>query len=1245
MYLLLLAAVLVSISLPSTAVDFFVTPTQPAELTCPEPCYTLDQYARNVSLFEGQNNISLLFLSGEHILTTDLEINGVNKSVFSGLDPSSSVNDIRAVIDLQSNAGISVSNVLIFGLLNIAIRGKTTYVDFPDPYYDNILTPRGQSLNFTNVSNISMCQVEMVNISLLILTDGVPVQSTVIEKCNYNNCTLNFISKSVNSAIIKIDETNILGNYTPYTHDFGRLEPGLAYSCPTCGGSESLILSLDIQKSTVTGLDVGINIDNVGTDSQLILNKTEFARNRIGVMISGLSMNTFTVRDTRFITNTFYGIQMSSVNVNNFTIDDSRFINNIYGTYLQGSVIHSLIVQNVLYTEGTSGLLAAFTSLHNMVVRNSEFSHNGGAGLYLTNGIIKKVAIVDTMISYNLMSGLVLQTSSIETSHSFLLKNCTFLSNSATGIALINFHGNNVVRDSSFSDTTGTPIFAYQSDLVLSGETSFVDNEAVRGGGLSLIYSTLKFDNNSNIVFRNNTAREFGGAIYVVSFRTVFPEILLRDNNLFPQTCFYTQELGTTSQVSFENNDATLGGKDIYGASDYTCSFSNFKFAESGPTASSITSDPTRVCFCDNDSGAVQLCKTGSVLHNETRFPGETFTLSLVLVGYNFGTVTGTVYANTLGSDYTDLLGQDQHLQTAEYSKCTNLEYKVFSSKLTEIIVLTAQEAITLKSSVVDIQNSQHDILTYNCRLSIPCTTLISTPIYVNVTLEACPLGFKLSTNQSCGCDDTLRQYRVICEIRDHVGFINRELSLWVGVDQNHNDTGYLTNEYCPYNYCRTNMTAVDLTSPDTQCNDNRIGVLCGRCKNSYSLPLGSSRCRECTDNNGLSFLVLFVAAGILLVFLIKLLNLTVANGTISGLIFYANIVWGYNSILLPTPNIDNPLHWILTVPIAWINLDFGFEICFFNGMNEFWKTWLQYVFPIYIWSIAGLIIIISHYSTRATKVFGNNSVAVLATMLLLSYGKILRNTINIFTYANMLDSNGSIAQRVWAFDGTVVYGQAEHGGLIAIGVVILLFLWLPYTLALLLVPFLRSKSNIKPLRWINTLKPFFDAYYGPFNDKVHYQCWTGILLSVRGVLLIAFSITFTISPNANPLLLVATTLALLAYSAMVGLLYKKWYLSLQENLYILNLGILGGGYLFYPEPDPEIYPSITAVSISFAFLQFVCILAFHLVKLCVPKKCFERKEKEIKKKKHTQTVIEFQYSNSARHLRESLLESTVYVQ
>ena len=133
----------------------------------------------------------------------------------------------------------------------------------------------------------------------------------------------------------------------------------------------------------------------------------------------------------------------------------------------------------------------------------------------------------------------------------------------------------------------------------------------------------------------------------------------------------------------------------------------------------------------------------------------------------------------------------------------------------------------------------------------------------------------------------------------------------------------------------------------------------------------------------------------------------------INGLIFYANIVWTYRSILFSVNN-GNALLDFLKTFIAWINLDFEIETCFFYGLTALWKTWLQYVLSFYIWTIAGAMIVTAKYSNRTTKMYGNRAVQVLATLFLLLYMKLLRVAVTSLSFSTLIQKS---TLAVWAVD------------------------------------------------------------------------------------------------------------------------------------------------------------------------------------------------------------------------------------
>ena len=136
-----------------------------------------------------------------------------------------------------------------------------------------------------------------------------------------------------------------------------------------------------------------------------------------------------------------------------------------------------------------------------------------------------------------------------------------------------------------------------------------------------------------------------------------------------------------------------------------------------------------------------------------------------------------------------------------------------------------------------------------------------------------------------------------------------------------------------------------------------RACLLCGSCQPGLSLSLGSSRCFLCPSYWPALFIAITIAAmlaGIALVTLLLVLNMTVAVGTLNGLIFYANVVYAYQNILLPFQGIN-----FITVLISWLNLDLGIDTCYFPGMDTYIKTWLQLAFPTYV---IFLVILYSHH-------------------------------------------------------------------------------------------------------------------------------------------------------------------------------------------------------------------------------------------------------------------------------------------
>ena len=389
------------------------------------------------------------------------------------------------------------------------------------------------------------------------------------------------------------------------------------------------------------------------------------------------------------------------------------------------------------------------------------------------------------------------------------------------------------------------------------------------------------------------------------------------------------------------------------------------------------------------------------------------------------------------------------------------------------------------------------------CKLFLIAASLLAESLTeaFYVQLRSCPLGFTLR-NGVCDCDPILSSYIDTCYI-DHSA-IRRPANTWITVHTKGNDTKYLIST-CPMDYCVPFSSNINLLYSDLQCQFNRAGILCSQCHHNLSMVFGSSRCMECTNVYIILIIVIVLVAGIALVILLYLLNLTVTNGTINGIIFYANAVSINDSIFLANDNVFKSLR----VFISFVNLDLGIETCFYNGMDSYAKMWLQLFFPFYLIIIAASIIIASRYSYRILRLTYTRSLPVLATLFLLSYTGVLRTVLTVlFSYSTITHLPSGHKQIEWSIDASVPLFGIKFTILFIICLVLFLLL-IPFNIILL---FTRSLSQF---RMINHFKPLLDAFQGSYKDK--YYNWIAVNIMLRSLFFALYGFQRTNNINCDP--------------------------------------------------------------------------------------------------------------------------------
>ena len=1266
---------LLTVQLVCSATEYYVRPTEPngTAWTCPPdyPCLTLNEYTNDTDHYIKSNTV-FTFLPGKHHMDRPLQIGHVQNITLKSAEIGHGQTVLVPQYHCESDElcpfidnvpcdfnptpfkigyctqcyAIQLSNVSHAHVDGIQVALRPQHSGLLTWYCKNILISHAV---LTSISNETFNPYE---IGLGIYKSS----KIVVDSLQANNVPWGIFTNK--SGCVTVNNTNI-------------------QNCSEAGvlifGSDNVsVVNTLLQKSKH-------GILSVQTRFILINNCTLLENRKNGIKL--MDSNNIDILDSLSDSNGCAGIEFNRCNgstLMNILVKHSRH---------DGIVLELSIDTNITNssTIGNNGSGINLESAMDTYIVQVFSKHNGKYGLTATGTGTGMITIIDSHFVYNnetdigVMFGrdvhIVTTAASLIARQSHILWEETIFSamSSPYGVgsstdptslpAIVELYKSSAtVRNCSIIRNSISFIKAFESNVTFSGELTFCHNRALVGTALIFARgSTLIIPENCKVYFIANQASNYGGVFYIHTEESFMGSKLL---NTFNQANVITPSVNVVSltkcfirvegsrfdtKLVFINNTAGTGGDVLYGGlvalgwdGGWNCllSFKNISDMAQQSGLSPITSDPSRVCFCEDMEPN---CLTVANPKVHYVYPGQTITIPAVVAGQDFGTVTGSVYAKFINTSFDVELAPGQNVTSVDQSQCSNIEYTIFSENegSEAVLVLTAGDtdvSYTLDESVnLEIENSwnilnsnsnyvfvAHDILKkftkdghftkayydslepgssnrtiknfykflfrYVTEISehpqeinvsygfVFPKEIYGYPIYSTVSFYPCPIGFTLTSEKPfrCDCNDHLQHLpKVKCHIQDQT--ITRSGLIWVGSDGNET---VITSQQCPLDYCKQEDINVTLNDSDSQCNYNHSGTLCGGCQAGLSLVLGSNQCQRCS-NTHIALLLPFAISGVVLVAFIKLTDLTVSQGTLNGLIFYANVIKANEHLLLPDK------HTPLTVFISWLNLDLGVETCFFDGLSAYSKVWLQFVFPIYIWSIAGLIIVLSSYSDRVAKLMGNNSVPVLATLFLLSYAKLLRTIILALSLSILTTTDGSKA--VWSTDGNIDYLGAKHAPLFVVSVGALLFLWLPYTVVLFFGQWL-YRCNLKVVNsMLIKIKPFLDAHYGPM--KPNHRYWYGALLLVRAVILL-FSALVPIHHASTVVFCITVCSFLLAYFAPI--LYDKVVIAMFDSVFFINLGILSAFNIFASLKHYDILiPS--NVLVGLAFTQFIGLVLFKV--------------------------------------------------
>ena len=1217
----MLLALCITLVLFHCGTAYFVSPNASSDGCPTQPCQTLNQHIQEYSEYFTTGSV-FEFLPGHHSLTASLNLTNVSNIVFK-----SAVNDSHPIIICSVSISIvNVTDIIIAGLTfnlmqdyptrAVVVITDSAGVMITDSVFQNMNVPfLGKRAIFVSNSNLTISNSHFESNTGYSGGAIRAERSTITFRGNtlYNNSAM-----SDGGAIYFERCTALITDSNTFQNNFVRAN-GNGGAIAVSSGCITVTGSVNFTNNTALS-GGGLSLTNAraefGTGD--VTFRDNVARYVGGAMyVEGYS--TIKGRFT-FIRNRAEGLGLSKIcgaiclfsaiasASGGGNIISARVINNI-GTSGGALFIEKnnreFNFSNITALNNSGGALGLWNAIANVTGVNMFSENEGERGVITiaesTVGFYGNNTFKNNFATYGAIT--------INNSEQVSFNGHTqFFNNSAGGVysvdSSVKFFGPSTVFTNN-SRPNGAAIFFERGRLSFSGNTQFTNNTATEyGGGLYVssasIYMDVAVDFSFNSAKRGgamflklganlslewyallttsaNTASEYGGAIYHEDSITIIQctnvsNILHTDQNLALsiQPSFLQihgdvdiPDLACPQIISHENS-AIKDGSFLYGGLldrsrlliqpnklpyDFFTNYCQLNITSKHEDKNEISSEPFQLGSCDGNDL--------SFSNNITVYRGQTIRLNITALGQGQSQVPTTIRA---------LLNPGARLKLNQSAQsipmgCSEVTYNLYSTEDSEQLTLFPEG---------------------------PCQTIGQASTVLNVTFLPCPDAFKQS-NEECVCEDRLQEYNPECLVEDGI-VIERKAGqqFWMNASRDDNGTyeGLILYSTCPAEYCTAESVNITLDDPDVQCAFNRSGVLCGRCAANYSLILGGPRCDSCS-NLYLLLIIAFALAGVALVAFLTLVRVTVAIGSINSVILYANIIQVNKTIFFPNQRTD-----LLTVFIAWMNLDLGFETCFFDGMDAYTQTWLQFVFSAYVWILISLIILISRHSITVSKLIGSNPIAVLATLVLMSYNKLLKVIIDVFSSVSLSYPDDKF-ETIWLKDGNLPFLQSKHLTLSIVTLLVVLFIFLPYTFFLLLGHFLYRLPYRRYYHWLLfRIKPLLDSYYAPYKRKTRF--WTGFLLLIRCALYSIFSFN---SLGGVKHSLLAINIAFSALGSITWLMkgiYQHRYADAIEISVYLNLIILSTSAATLSESSKEI---VTYILVTIVFITTLGIVVhqFHL--------------------------------------------------
>ena len=598
----------------------------------------------------------------------------------------------------------------------------------------------------------------------------------------------------------------------------------------------------------------------------------------------------------------------------------------------------------------------------------------------------------------------------------------------------------------------GGSIYLKSSSFIIYGNSCaiFINNTALRDGGAiySRDQSHFKQLEYSNVTFYNNSASDYGGAIFVLY-------------NKRTSINFY-------HPAHFKGNIAGAAQNSIYINVDKSCDRDCFSNSITYKNDISITTSPNRL-----------------VLYNPTK----------CINGNETDCITYYMNNIMLGQDITFdacLLDYfDQPTKATEFS-ITGMNHRDYSISSSKYITISCNRTTKGIAVIGNLQSSNK--YNYSINISLYVTRFSESKVVsVNLIIELsqCHPGFWYSpANESQKCECYITGGIISCSGSNST--IKR--GYWYG-----SVTGTPTVATCPNDYC--NFTCCEITngiyhlSPirANQCRPHRSGTACGSCEGGYTLSFDSPECvkiKSCTAGLVLvtTLSLLYWIAVVIAVFV--MMYFKVSYGSLYGIVYYYSII---DILLSQVLFISNGLYTTVTImsSLAKLTPQFLGQLCLIKNMSGIDQQFIHYVHPVIVFLILFIVSRLARKSRKVSLFVRKGIIPFICFLLLLSYTSVASTSLLLMRPLTFVGIN-----KVYAYlSPDIEYFHGRHLAYAIVAMIFTITIVIGFPLLLLLEPFLNSKINFIKI------KPLLDQFQGCYKDK--YRYFAGYYMICRLVIIL----------------------------------------------------------------------------------------------------------------------------------------------